>query len=148
MATSPMPAINSLSTKLTPLRLRCGWPSTDTAQMRELSQIVALSMYSPSSSRKGNTSRNMFGPVVGNNRSEPQYSLVLGSTETRYNGLASSNSSRSYPSFTVTSQPSRCEKVSALLRNIASISLGNNAAREPSISFNIVASPLLRDHEC
>src|SRR5580692_11748635 len=102
-------------------------------------------MNSPSSRRHENTSRNMFGPVVGSSRNDPQYSFVLGSTDTRYNGLASSNSSRSYPSFTVTSQPSRSEKVSALLRNIASISCGNDDAREPSINFNIVASPLLRE---
>src|SRR6185437_8439583 len=147
-AISPMPAISSLRTKLTPFLLRCGWPSTATAQIRELSQIVALSMYSPSSRRQGKTSRSMFGPVVGSSRNDPQYSFVFGSSDTRYNGLASSNSSLSYPSFTVTSQPSRSEKVAALLRNIASISLGNEDAREPSIYFNIVASPLLRDHEC
>src|SRR6185437_7398294 len=119
-----------------------------TAQIRELSQIVALSMTSPSSRRHGKTSRSMFGPVVGSNRNDPQYSFVFGSTDTRYTGLQSSNSSRSYPSFTVTSQPSRSEKVAALLRNIASISLGNEDAREPSINFNIVASPLQRDPGC
>ena len=92
-------------------------------------------------SKNGKTSRSMFGPVVGSSRNDPQYSLVRGSTETRYSGFASSNVSRSYPSFTVTSQPSRSEKICALLRNIASISIGYNDERFPSISFNTVTSP-------
>ena len=48
-----------------------------TAQIRELSQIVALSMNSPSPSKNGKTSRSMFGPVVGSSRSDPQYSFVV-----------------------------------------------------------------------
>src|SRR5271165_1568038 len=143
METSPMPAINSRSAGLTPFLPRSGWPSAATAQMREASQIVALSMNSPSSSKNGKTSRSMFGPVVGSSRNDPQYCSVSGSTDTRYSGFASSNSSRSYPSFTVTSQPSRSEKVCALLRNIASISIGYNDDRFPSISFNTVTSPFL-----
>jgi hypothetical protein len=43
----------------------------------------------------------------------------------------------------MTSQPRRPEKVSARLRNIASISLGKKDAYEPSISFNIaIPAPL------
>ena len=38
--------------------------------------------------------------------------------------------------------PSRSEKIIALLRNIASISRGNNDERFPSITFNTVTSPL------
>src|ERR1700733_6908691 len=145
MATSPMPASNSPSARLTPLLLRSGCPSAAMAQMREVSQMVPLSMYSPSSSKNGNTSRNMFGPVVGSKRSDPQYSPVYGSTDIKYSGFSSSKASRSRPSFTTTSQPSLSENTLALLRNIASISLGNNDDRVPSITFNIAKSPFLRD---
>src|SRR5271157_1587761 len=139
-----MPAISSPSTAFTPLLLPLGWPSEGTAQMRELSQIAALSMNSPSSSKYGNTSRSIFGPVVGRSLTEPRYLLVCGSTEIRYNGFISSNTSRSRPFLTATLHLSRSENISALLQNIASISIGNLDAFQPSINFSIVAFPSAR----
>ena len=127
------------------LRLTVRGDTTDPRSLPNRRAFDALAL----SSKNGNTSRTMFGTVVGSRRNDPQYSFECGSTEIRYSGFASSNASRSYPSFTVTSQPSRAEKTSARLRNIASISIGNDDERFPSITFNTVSSPfLLRDDRC
>src|ERR1700693_462089 len=126
-----MPTISSPSAGLNPLLLRWGWHSDGAAQIREISQIVGLSTDSPSPSKNGNTSRSMFGPVVGRSLTDPLYFFVRGSTETRYSGVSSSNLSRSRPFLTETFHPSRSENICALLRNIASISRGNFDAREP-----------------